>query len=713
MEMSNSKKFQNESQQQRWIKYGSNVALAVVVVVVLAGLLVYLAQRFDKRVDTTTAGLYSLKPQTVQILKDVKQKIKLVSLYQAKDAAGRPNASAGMVNDLLQEYASKGTGVDFEIVDPITQPGKTDEIVTEAINRYGGATKAYANYVTDFNKAADQLKQQLSDESAAVNEFSQQKFGEDDRGQTITVIVSTIRDLPTTLTTLQDRISRALKVKHPDYKKIVDSISDSLDRIGQTEDAIGKVAAQYKNETVVPEAFRKYLSDSEPRHAAIKKLIDDTIAKSKNLGELKTGELQNAIKNQDIVLVMGENDYRVVDNSQIFVTDSRDLRQYNEGESLKPRFAGEQAITTAILAVSSPTKPKVVFIRPGGRPLASPGMPPFVPGGPFGDLAERLKSYNFEVLEKDISGSYAMQAQMSGQQAEPEPSDEEIKDAVWIVLDVPNQQQQQMPGMGGSIGPKLAQHLKDGGSAMVLAIRNGDPLAESLKDYGIELMPDTVAVHQAQSTDRANGQDVAEDVQRLPYVFVVNKYASSLITNALQSLDSLLAVPIVVKTSAVQGVTNQALLQIPEAGQGQVWGEKNADSIGSGGAKLQYDPGTDVPGPLYTGSMAEKGKSRLVVYGILQSFTNDVLSLPDEGLLRTKRVVVARFPGNAELFANSVFWLAKMEPMIAISPAAMQVSRIAPMTDSTLATWRIGVLLVLLPGLVVLSGVMVYFARRD
>ena len=54
-----------------------------------------------------------------------------------------------------------------------------------------------------------------------------------------------------------------------------------------------------------------------------------------------------------------------------------------------------------------------------------------------------------------------------------------------------------------------------------------------------------------------------------------------------------------------------------------------------------------------------------------------------------------------------------MDTMIAISPAAMEVPRIRDMSDTALNGWRIGLLLVGLPGLVVLSGIMMYFARQD
>ena len=44
-------KLKPETQQQRWIKYGANVALTVIVVIILAALITYLAQRFNRRID--------------------------------------------------------------------------------------------------------------------------------------------------------------------------------------------------------------------------------------------------------------------------------------------------------------------------------------------------------------------------------------------------------------------------------------------------------------------------------------------------------------------------------------------------------------------------------------------------------------------------------------------------------------------------------------
>ena len=62
---------------------------------------------------------------------------------------------------------------------------------------------------------------------------------------------------------------------------------------------------------------------------------------------------------------------------------------------------------------------------------------------------------------------------------------------------------------------------------------------------------------------------------------------------------------------------------------------------------------------------------------------------------------------------NSIYWLSRQETMIAISPAAMDVSRIGDMSRGTQSFWRVGVLLIGLPGAVIAAGALVWFARRD
>src|SRR5687768_7587047 len=118
-----------ETQHERWMKYGANVVLACIVVVALAIIITMIAQRNSYRLDTTKSGAYSLKPQTINVIKDLKQKVRLVSLYTKQiggDAKKDPEEYSRPVRDLLEEYRRKGQNITVEEIDPVENPTKAD-----------------------------------------------------------------------------------------------------------------------------------------------------------------------------------------------------------------------------------------------------------------------------------------------------------------------------------------------------------------------------------------------------------------------------------------------------------------------------------------------------------------------------------------------------------------------------------------------------------
>src|SRR5438067_2015482 len=135
-----------ESQKERWVKYGANVALVSIIAILLADLVTYLAQRTNRRIDTTASGAYSLKPQTVNLIRDLKGKTKLVSLYQKptpEEAAADKMDFSQPVVDLLDEYRRKGKNIEVDSIDPVANPSKVDDLITEVTNKYGGEVAKY------------------------------------------------------------------------------------------------------------------------------------------------------------------------------------------------------------------------------------------------------------------------------------------------------------------------------------------------------------------------------------------------------------------------------------------------------------------------------------------------------------------------------------------------------------------------------------------
>jgi hypothetical protein len=364
---------------------------------------------------------------------------------------------------------------------------------------------------------------------------------------------------------------------------------------------------------------------------------------------------------------------------------------------------------------------KVCFIRNGGPPITEFG-------GRLNSVADRLRDYNFDVSEKDLSGTWAMQAMQQQQEAAPEPSEQDIADAVWIVDGVPAQQNPMMGGPPPSSAAKIADHLAhgkhwvdgkqvDGGSAFLLFVQHGDDMTGAISPFGITARTDAMAVHPLIKSEGAPPTDIVAMAQHNPIFFTINDWGDHLITNSLTSLRGILIQAVPMQVKPTDGVTSKPLIPVPGAPSAPpCWGEVDTTSIDAG---PKFHDG-DIAPPLYAGAAAEKGGQRVVCMGSEPSFigstgdlSNNIVDFPDQQMLEKQRIIVPEFPGDAEFFMNTVFWLSHEETMIAISPAAMTVSRIREMSAPVQSFWHIGVLLVGLPGLVLCAGAMVYFSRRD
>ena len=147
-------KHQFESQHERWLKYGANVVVASIVVILLAGLIVYFAQRTGRRIDTTENRAYSLKPQTLNILKDVKSKTKIVSLYRDEirnDKGGmKKSPYVEPVADLLEEYQRHSNNIETDVIDPVQNNAKVEALISEVAGKYGGEVKKYQKVIDDY-----------------------------------------------------------------------------------------------------------------------------------------------------------------------------------------------------------------------------------------------------------------------------------------------------------------------------------------------------------------------------------------------------------------------------------------------------------------------------------------------------------------------------------------------------------------------------------
>ncbi len=252
------KQIEFETQKQRWLKYGGNVVLSVVVVILLATAACYLAQRYDRRADMTLSRSYSLKPQTLNILNDVKQKVTLVSLYskprpddrseKASDTASQYQA----VQDLLEEYQRKGHNVDTETIDPAAERGKLEDLIQHATSNYGAEAKQYKDFLDQFAATQKQLSDFGASEAATISKLPLDKIADETTRTNMQTIQDSFAKFKQTLDDAKKDADTAKNQPIPDYRGATDGIRQTVGAIGEMLDKLNEVYKSMQSDANLP-----------------------------------------------------------------------------------------------------------------------------------------------------------------------------------------------------------------------------------------------------------------------------------------------------------------------------------------------------------------------------------------------------------------------------------------------------------------------------
>ena len=106
----------------RQLRYGSNTAVLVVVVLAILVAVNYLAARHPLKKDLTKNQRFSLSDQTKKVVQGLKDDVRIVYFQRASDMEG----SAGV--DRVKDYQALSPHVKAEFVDPVVKPARAREL---------------------------------------------------------------------------------------------------------------------------------------------------------------------------------------------------------------------------------------------------------------------------------------------------------------------------------------------------------------------------------------------------------------------------------------------------------------------------------------------------------------------------------------------------------------------------------------------------------
>lgn len=102
----------------RSAKYGTNTAVAVLVVLGILGALNWFAARYPKRFDLTKGQRYSLSDQTKKVVSGLKDEVRITYFQRQRDMP------RGQGQERLKDYQALSDKLKVEFVDPVQHPAK-------------------------------------------------------------------------------------------------------------------------------------------------------------------------------------------------------------------------------------------------------------------------------------------------------------------------------------------------------------------------------------------------------------------------------------------------------------------------------------------------------------------------------------------------------------------------------------------------------------
>jgi|GEM_PF-1494125 len=681
--------------------YGSNTAVLVIAAVLVVIFVDWLSVRFNYSKDCTTGGIYSLSPKTLNLLKLVNKtgkKFYLVNEFPTSLDADPGERSEGLkIQRLIREYANASSHV------AQYKPATLNELKRKIRKRFGGQFDSYRKAVDRFTPLAAELVAFSESEAKKIDalENNPDVATTNDQSQyfaTLQISFSHSAGIPRVIARLQRKVAATRKNPLPDWPTLTSSLASNLESIQKQFEALSKKNVIAAFSPLVQKLLKKDAAAFKDQAA---KLASYT-ALLTSLKPVKSGSVLSEL-HADSLIVMGPKTVKVLHRDQLFVP------QGNPGQGqLQYAFQGEQAVNSALLAMTEKHRTKVVFVSVNSMNLISAG-------GPFSAAAKMLRQNNFKVYQWSPGAAGNPQAPTA---SENPPAIG--KGVIWVILDLPpSGQMAQMGAMVYSMmEQKISQQLAQGGNALFLLsamppqlmmMTQGQiPYKSILAGYGIRLRS-TYQVVQRVAVQGGHHLD-APQIQ-------ITSYPDTIITKPIESLATMLAgtqgqdgsfilSPTYVGVMAPQPKGVAAKIFLQTSASPNVFGQTQPAA-----PDAAFNASADLKSPIPLGVMAQNASTRVVAIGNVMFVTDGLINAATPAISNGSLTMISNFPGNAELFMNSIYWLAHQSHLIAASPRATVALRIKRMSGTEEAFVRLSSFA--MPAILAIAiGLMVFVARR-
>ena len=300
------------------------------------------------------------------------------------------------------------------MLDPTLEKGETDKLLQRLVElpAYKDEAKPHQEALTKAAELTDQIKTLANNESSRVEELVKGD-AQLARNRNFAIVRNNVRQLGRDAQDIQEKIQ---DLTHGEIPRFGQAVKELRDYVKNSEallrDASTWMSTDGLNIAGMTPDLRTFFQEAPGRYEPVLSAARDLLQKTEGLKDVKVEELYTNLsrwRTGPPVLVESEREAKVIANWDLW-TRPTDPSAPVSPDGDDRVFAGETAISSAVLQLTSKEKTAVVFTRYGGEPLLrpdfskmNPAMMQQMPRAPFQELNALLEKANFATQEWDVS----------------------------------------------------------------------------------------------------------------------------------------------------------------------------------------------------------------------------------------------------------------------------------------------------------------------